>query len=92
MADKHPADYPACIAALATVIATPSFIGQAPGHTGNFEFMRRVARPDGRAVLVAVGLERDAAGFYLVRTSYLITAETVDNRRRAGRLIAPPRP
>ena len=92
MAEKHPADYAACIAALPEVVTAPSFIGQAPGHAGNFELVRRVARPDGCAVLVAVGLERDSTGFYRVRTSYLINTNTLDSRRRAGRLIAPPRP
>ena len=90
MARDHPADYPACIVALPDAIATPSFIGQAPGHTGNFEMIRRTTRPDGRVVLVAIGLQ-PARGFYLVRSCYLIGAEQVNNRRLAGRLFVPPR-
>ena len=90
MAKDHPADYPTCIVALPDVIATPTFIGQAPGHTGNFEMLRRIARPDGRVVLAAIGLQ-PAAGFYLVRSCYLVSAELVNNRRLAGRLFVPPR-
>jgi hypothetical protein len=90
IAEDHPADYAACIAVLPTAIASPSFIGQAPGHTRNFEMVRRIARPDGQAVLVAIGLEVDDAGDYRVRSCYLISAATVDARRRAGRLIPPP--
>jgi len=93
MAEDHPADYADCIAALPDVIASPSFIGQAPGHTRNFEMVRRTRRQDGQAVLVAIGLEPDNAGNYRVRSCYLISAETVDDRRRKGRLIpAPPKP
>ena len=88
MAEDHPADYASCIAALADAVAAPSFVGQAPGHGGNFELVRRIARPDGKAVLVAIGLAPDGEGAYRVRSCYLITAATVDARRRAGRLKA----
>ena len=90
MATDHPADYPACLAALPDAVAAPSFIGQAPGHTRNFEMVRRVGRPDGQAVLVAIAIDVDEAGEYRVRSCYLISAETVDQRRRARRLIAVP--
>jgi hypothetical protein len=90
MAEDHPDDYAVCITSLPQAIADPSFIGQAPKRTGNFELVRRVNRPDGKAVLVAVGLEADLSGYYRVRSCYLVTAETVDNRRRAGRLNPPP--
>ena len=74
------------------MVAAPSFIGQAPGHGRNFEMVRRIARPDRKVVLVAIGLEPDDAGAYRVRSCYLVTAETVDARRRAGRLkvVLPP--
>src|SRR5690348_3977020 len=44
MAEDHPTDYPACIAALSTAIAEPTFIGQAPGISRNFELIRRLNR------------------------------------------------
>jgi hypothetical protein len=89
MAEDHPSDYATCIAALPAAIASPSFIGQTPGHTRTFELVRRIARVAGRVVLVAVGLEMDAAGEYRGQSCYLVLAITVDARRRAGRLIAP---
>ena len=92
MAEDHPDDYATCIAALADAVAMPSFIGQAPGHTRNFEMIRRIAREDGRSVLVAIAIDIDGAGEYRVRSCYLVGAETVDSRRRAGRLMAPRRP
>lgn len=89
IAEDHPNDYAACMSALPLALAAPSFIGQAPGHSRNFEIVRRTHRPDGRAVLVAISLDRDEAGFYRIRSCYLITAEAVDARRHAGRLKAP---
>jgi hypothetical protein len=32
MVIDHPTDYPVCIAAIVAVIASPTFIGQAPQH------------------------------------------------------------
>ena len=88
MAADHPGDYAACLAALPDAVSAPSFIGQAPGHTRNFELVRRIGRPDGQVVLVAVAIDLDEAVEYRVRSCYLISAETVDQRRRAGRLKA----
>ena len=86
MAIDHPADYPVCIVELAAAIAGPTFIGQAPGHSRNFEMIRRVGRADGSVVLVAIGLEPDDRGDYRVRTCYLLEVEKVEERRRQGRL------
>ncbi len=90
MAEDHPEDYPDCIAALPHAVAMPTFIGQAPGHTRNFEVVKRIARLDGQTVLVAIGLEPDDTGAYRVKSCYLISAEKVDARRRAGTLKQPP--
>lgn len=86
MAEDHPDDYEACMAALPLAIANPTFVGQAPKHQRNFEIVRRVARPDGWAVLVGIGLERNEFGNYAIKSSYLISAEKLDNRRRSGTL------
>lgn len=92
MAEEHPVAYPDCLAALPQAIATPTFVGQAPGHTRNFEMVKRIARPDGQAVLVAIGLEPDDEGAYRVRSCYLVSAEKVDARRHSGTLKPlPPR-
>ena len=90
MAEDHPDDYPVCIANLRRAIADPTFIGQAPHHPENFELIRRINRPDGKGVLVAVGLEPDKTGTYRVRSCYLVRREVIDTRRREGRLRPPP--
>ena len=89
IAEDHPDDYAVCIAHLRVTIETPTFIGQAPRQTENFELIRRTRNPDGRAVLVAIGLRRDDGARYRVRSCYLVSAETIDQRRRAGRLKPP---
>jgi len=45
--------------------------GQAPRRTNNFETLRRINHPDGKVVLVAIGLEMDDAGANRVRSCYL---------------------
>jgi hypothetical protein len=86
----HPAAYAICIAALqADAITAPTFIGQDPSHGGNFVLVKRVGMPDGRAVLVGIGLEPIEDGRYSVRTSYLIPPRTITARRAAGRLKIP---
>ena len=86
IAIDHPADYAICLAHLAATIASPTFVGQAPGHTRNFEMVRRIGLADGRLVLVAIGIERDRSGTYAVRSCYLIKPETVQQRRQNHRL------
>jgi hypothetical protein len=86
IAEDHPDDYPVCMEWLRVAIAKPAFAGRAPHRRENSEVVRRIARPDGKAVLVAIGLQVDDFGDYRVRTSYRITAQTVDERRRKGRL------
>ncbi len=92
IAKDHPEDYEVCIAALSIAIQAPSFIGQAPKHTRNFEIIRRIARTDGRVVLVAISLECERDGCYAVRTSYLLEATKLEARRQKGTVRAiPPR-
>ena len=71
VAEDRPDDYSVCFPALAAAIAAPSFIGQAPRRTGNFEMLRRINHPAGKLVLVAIGLETDGTGGYRVRSCYL---------------------
>jgi len=86
MAEDHPLDYPDCIAVLPQAVTAPTFIGQAPRHGRNFEMVKRIVRPDGKAVLVAIGLEPDDAGAYRVKSCYLISGDTVEARRQARTL------
>ncbi len=91
MAEDHPDDYATCIAALPAAIAAPTYIGQAPHHGRNIEFVKRVRGVKGWMVLVAIGLEPDERGDYRVRSAYLVTEATVEHRRQTGRLLPPKR-
>lgn len=90
MAEDHADDYAACISVLADAVVSPSFVGQAPEHTRNFEIIRRVPRPDRKSVLVAVSLEPDERGDYRVVSCYLIDEADVNARRMAKRLVQIP--
>jgi len=90
IATDHAGDYALCKAALADALASPTFIGQGP-KADNFELLRRINHPDGEVVLVAVSLAMDDDGAYRVRSAYLIPQFSVEARRQAGRLKAPPR-
>ena len=87
MAEDHPDDYPTCIAALPAAIAAPSYIGQAPHHGRNIEFVKRVRGRKSSMVLVAIGLEVDERGDYRVRLAYLIKEAALEHRRQTGRLF-----
>jgi hypothetical protein len=90
IADKHPDDYEVVLANLQQTIAAPTYLGQAPHHADNIELIRRVRLGDRASyVLVAIGLEPDERGSYRVRSGYLISHDTVEDRRRSGRLMAP---
>ena len=89
IATDHPDDYAACLAALADALTAPTFIGQGP-NADNFEMVRRITHPEGKAVLVAIGLTVDDDGTYRIRSSYLISESKVDARRRSGHLKPPP--
>jgi hypothetical protein len=89
IAEDHAVDYAICIAALVEAVAAPTFIGQAPHQVDSFELVRRINHPDGKSVLVAIGLECDDYGDYRVRSAYLIEEAKVTARRLAGRLRVP---
>ncbi len=69
IAEDHPNDYATCMKALPSVIAAPTYIGQAPHHARNIELVKRVRGIAGWMVLVAVGLEPDRRGDYRVRSA-----------------------
>ena len=90
IAERHPDDYDACLAALTGgCVQEPTYIGQDPKHARAFLLVKRMGREDGRQVLVAIGFEPDGAGAYGVYSCYLINAKTVEERRQSGRLRIP---
>lgn len=85
IARDHPLDYPVCFPLLNRAIATPTFAGQAPSHSRNFELVTRF--PTASAiVLTAIRLTPNDQGNYHVTSAYLIEQKDVEARRRSGRL------
>lgn len=86
MAEDHPKDYQICHGALKTAVKYPHFAGQGPNHSDNFELIFRIPKIGKRAMLMAISMQPDAQGDYGVRSAYLISEETLDNRVESGRI------
>lgn len=98
IAEDHPRDYPIIWAHLERVVAEPTFIGQAPHHTENFEMVKRIRifeeDESGTTLreyyaLIAVSFECDRHGDYRVVSGYLLKEEEVTTRRLNNHLVIP---
>lgn len=89
-AEDHPEDYALYFEHVQTVIADPTFIGQAPKHRENFELIRRVPGGGGVSLLVAVSVEPDDQGRYRVKSVYSLSVAKLETKRAKGTIkIAP---
>lgn len=80
---RHPEDYVRCIPHLADVIASPDFIGDDLRNREKIEIVGRVPAL-GSGLLIAVNLERDSDGRYLVSSFYPVGYPKITNRRAKG--------
>jgi hypothetical protein len=92
-AEDHADDYATCFPILAQAIGNPTWLGQAPEHSKNFELVSRVVSVS-RIVLIALCLEANKYGNYNIASVYCIEQKDVEARRQARRLIqvVKPRP
>jgi hypothetical protein len=83
---KRPADYARCFPHVASVIASPLYMGDDFRNEGKIEL---VGRPLGLGtpLLVAVELTRDGDGRYSVTSFYPLSERTVSNRREKRHLL-----
>ena len=81
----HPDDYKSVVQNLGLIINDPAYVGQRPGRTDNFYLVRRV-RDEGRAILVAIGIQQNRYGTYNVRSAYTISEADIQRYRQAGHL------
>ena len=81
----HPDDYKSVVQNLGLIIDDPAYVGQRPGRTDNFYLVRRV-RDEGRAILVAIGIQQNRYGTYNVRSAYTISEADIQRYRQAGHL------
>lgn len=90
IAEDHAADYPLVIANLQIVISEPSYIGQSPKHSDNFELVRQIWVPKGRqAILAAVKMTKNEFGNYNIVSGYCLEEEKVTKRILKGHLVLP---
>lgn len=81
---RHPQDAAVIIPHLSQVIQDPAYVGDDFRNPGKIELVRMIPNTDNRFALVAVTVERDAAGVYHVCSSYLISQSEVDKKRSKG--------
>ncbi|WP_315765566.1 hypothetical protein [Bradyrhizobium sp. SZCCHNR2009] len=79
---RHPEDYPKCLPHLASVIASPRYIGDDHTNSG-IEIWGYVAAL-GALVLVAIELIPDAQGRYHISSFYIVSERKADARRLKG--------
>lgn len=80
---RHPDEYPLCLPHVASVVASPLYIGDDFRNAGSIELIGRVPAL-GSFMLVAVTVERDAAGYYNVCSFYPISEKKIQPRRERG--------
>jgi len=78
---RHPDHFATCLRHLAAIVATPDYVGQSPGQTDGFELIGEVLQ-DRAIVLIAIKINRDRTGRYIVASTYLIDRDKVERRLR----------
>ena len=87
---QHPADYEACLPHLEAVIADPLYVGDDHRNPG-IELISRVPVAD-LFILVAINLERDAHGRYVIASFYPVSKLKIENRKQRGFLYVGRKP
>lgn len=81
--DRHPDEFAICLRHIEWIITAPHYIGQGPGQADGFELIGE-AHQDQAIVLVAIKLRPDAAGRYIVASTYVIDRNKLERRIRKG--------
>ena len=84
---RHPGDFALCMRHVAHIVTAPDYIGQGPHQVDGFELVGE-AEGEGAVVLVAIKVRPDAAGRYIVASTYIIDRNTLDRRLRKRFLTA----
>jgi hypothetical protein len=81
--DNHADEFALCLRHIERIVVTPDYIGQGPGQTDGFELVGE-AHQDQAIILVAIKVRPDAAGRYIVASTYLIDRNKLERRIRKG--------
>jgi hypothetical protein len=80
---RHGRDFLACMPYLSQAIATPHYIGQAPGQRKSFEVIYE-SPDDGLTILIAIQIRVDNRGRYQLSSVYPVDSSKVERRVRRG--------
>jgi len=78
---RHPDNFTICRRHIASIVANPDYVGQSPGQSDGFELIGE-AHQDQAIVLVAIKINPDHAGRYIVASTYLIDQNKLERRVR----------
>ena len=82
-AKEHPEDFSRCLPHLASIVLAPLYIGDDHRNPGKIELIGRIHAVNSR-VLIAVTIEVDESGRYIVCSFYPISDNKADGRRQKG--------
>jgi hypothetical protein len=83
--DRHPIDYPICVAYFDRILKAPDWVGQSPKQKDGFILVRRI-RAANANILVAIKLQPDAKGRYIVASTYRLSEADIAARLAKGHL------
>jgi hypothetical protein len=81
--DKHPNDFAICMDNIARIVRAPSYVGRGPKAKDGFELIGEVKSPTS-LVLIALKIEPDEKGRYIVSSAYRIDQKRLDTRIDRG--------
>jgi hypothetical protein len=81
--DRHPVEFAACVANIDRILQFPEWVERSPNQRDGFALIRRVNL--GKDILlVALKIEPDEQGRYIVSSTYKVTLHDIENRVRKG--------
>lgn len=83
---SHPHEFDLCQPYLAEIIASPTYVGQAPDHKNKGFELVLSAQSGGLLILLAVHI-KPVDGAYIVKSVYPINQNKLERRLRKGFLI-----
>lgn len=84
-AARHPDDYERVLPHVASIVASPLYIGDDFKNPGKVELIGKVPR-QGDFLLVAVTIEKDSNEAYNIASIYVLSENKVEGRRAKSRL------
>jgi hypothetical protein len=75
--DRHPADFALCMGSITRIVRAPDYVGRGPNAADGFELVG-VVNQGKSLVLIALKMEPDEDGRYIVASAYSIKQSRLD--------------